>query len=178
MRFLNGRWRLAVFALFVAVQIVFVVGAVAREEYLLQSGTEIRIRTRPVDPWDVFRGQYVDLAYDIDDLTHLRHLRWLGSAGNTVYVILAEQEDGLWNPIDASRERESSTSRPDGTVVIRATVLRNELDFFWVEYRDIGRFYVPEGTIDPESRPVAVVVVSGDGTARLKGLEVDGQSWP
>lgn len=65
---------------------------------LLSSGTEVRLATAPVDPRDIFRGDYVILTYDIsrlpmdslaedaDDLT----------AGSPVYVTLTEHADGLW----------------------------------------------------------------------------------
>ena len=122
MTFFAGRLRSVLFAAFVAVQVVVVVGAVAREEYLLNSGTEVRLQTRPVDPWDVLRGQFVDLGYEIDDLSNLRTDDWLGSEGDTVYIVLAEGADGLWTAVDGSRDRESETSRPEGTVVIRGEI--------------------------------------------------------
>ena len=175
---LGGRWRLLIVSLLVAAQVVFVVGAVAREEYLLNTGTEIRLQTRPVGPWDVLRGQFVDLGYEIDDVSDFQRFRWLGDRGDTLYVVLAEGDDGFWTAVDASRERESETSRPDGTVVIRAEVVANNTGIVRVEYNNIRRFYVPDGTEDPETDPVAVVVVHGDREARLKRLEVDGVSWP
>jgi hypothetical protein len=91
---------------------------------------------------------------------------------------MAEGEDGLWHPIDVNHDRESATSRPDGSVVIRAELVVNTFPTLLVEYPDIGRFFVPDGTEDPESQPVAVISVNGDGTARLKSLEVDGEPWP
>ncbi len=154
-----------ILAVFVAAQVLLVVGAVAREEYLLHNGTEIRLRTRPVDPWDVLRGQYVTRAYEMDDLTNVGAIRWLAYEGDTVYVMLSEGDDGIWTVVDAGRDRESESSRPEGTVVIHSKVTYRSDDGLWVTYNNLGRFYVEEGTRNPETNPIAVVVVSGDGVA-------------
>ena len=38
---------------------------VVTKEYTLRTGAEILLKTRPVDPRDLFRGDYVILSYDI-----------------------------------------------------------------------------------------------------------------
>jgi uncharacterized membrane-anchored protein len=41
---------------------------VADRVQILRSGTEVMLQTRPVDPRDFLRGDYVSLAYDISSV--------------------------------------------------------------------------------------------------------------
>ncbi|MBZ0167046.1 MAG: GDYXXLXY domain-containing protein, partial [Candidatus Omnitrophica bacterium] len=61
------------------------------KEHALQTGTEIFLRTQPVDPQDLFRGDYVNLSYDISWFdagqmrsSYVRHF----ALDETVYVTL------------------------------------------------------------------------------------------
>ena len=57
----------------------------------LAFGREIRLRARPVDPLDVFRGNYVVLRYDISTVTVPADV----SRGERLCVSLSES-DGVW----------------------------------------------------------------------------------
>lgn len=69
-------------ALFVALCVigqVAVLGFMAGErEYILRTGATVYLRTAPVDPRDVFRGDYVRLDYEE---ARIRREQWHGSAG-------------------------------------------------------------------------------------------------
>ena len=52
----------------VAFQVCSIVVFGAYQEFLVQTGTQVTLRTIPVDPRDLFRGEYVDLRYDISTL--------------------------------------------------------------------------------------------------------------
>ena len=69
---------------------------IADRALLLARGTEIRLTAVPVDPRDLFRGDYVVLSYPI---SRLRADRLEGadefSVGQTVYVS-PRHEDGPW----------------------------------------------------------------------------------
>ncbi|WP_292387798.1 GDYXXLXY domain-containing protein [Methanosarcina sp. UBA5] len=43
-------------------------GFIAYKEYTLRTGTEVMLKTLPVDPRDLFRGDYVTLNYEISTL--------------------------------------------------------------------------------------------------------------
>ena len=73
-------------------------------------GQEVTLAVRPVDPRDLFRGDYVALSFEIESVpvnlfeedeggTHeqavRRHSEW--------YVSLEEGPDGLWKPCGASQ---------------------------------------------------------------------------
>lgn len=49
-------------------QICSIVAFAGYQEFLLRTGTQVTIQTVPVDPRDLFRGDYVDLRYDISTL--------------------------------------------------------------------------------------------------------------
>ncbi len=54
--------RLAVFGALVALQVVAVVAFIGREELFLRTGTEILVESRPVDPRDPLRGDFIILS--------------------------------------------------------------------------------------------------------------------
>ena len=58
----------------------------------LAFGREIRLRAQPVDPLDIFRGNYVVLRYDISEVEMGEPVR----RGDTVCVRLTEQ-NGVWS---------------------------------------------------------------------------------
>ena len=51
------------------------VGYIWYEEYSIATGTIVRLQTRPVDPNDFFRGDYVTLSYDITNVCDLPPLK-------------------------------------------------------------------------------------------------------
>ncbi|MGB0839617.1 MAG: GDYXXLXY domain-containing protein [Chitinophagales bacterium] len=47
-------------------QLLIIAGMFAKSMYPLVSGQEVQFKVRPVDPRDIFRGQYVRLGYDFN----------------------------------------------------------------------------------------------------------------
>ena len=68
---MERRMRLTSFGI-VALQLVFILGLVAYKEVTLRFGTEVMLQTVPVDPRDLFRGDYVTLRYGISTLERSR----------------------------------------------------------------------------------------------------------
>jgi uncharacterized membrane-anchored protein len=54
--------RLVLFGIFSAVILAVPVSLIVRHETVIQQGREFRFRTRPVDPFDAFRGRFVALS--------------------------------------------------------------------------------------------------------------------
>ena len=84
------------FLLVVALQIVFLVAMIGMQWSTLTYGTKIILKTQPVDPWDLFRGDYVILNYEISSLD-LKTIATAGTKefkpGDTVYVSLEKKVD-------------------------------------------------------------------------------------
>ena len=72
----------------------------------LAFGKEIRLKAEPVDPLDVFRGNYVVLTYQISNLPVLGEVR----RGERVCARL-EESDGAW------RASYADPGRPSGTAI-------------------------------------------------------------
>ena len=60
---------------------------------ILRHGEMLKLRTRPVDPGDVFRGRYVALAFDEDHLNTDNQNQW--EPGQKAYAILEKDGEGF-----------------------------------------------------------------------------------
>jgi uncharacterized membrane-anchored protein len=150
---------------------------------LLSSGREIRATVVPVDPRDVFRGDYVVLGYAFSTGSDVA-LPDGTREGDTVYALLKSSGPADWTLSSISASPPTPTD--EATVVLKAVVdsVRRGPDqtsamIGRLRY-GIERFYIPEGTgraIESqvrEKRIVAVLAVGSDGKVALKGLEADG----
>jgi uncharacterized membrane-anchored protein len=96
------RWK---FILSVVFQVALLLGMIAYRQYWVATGEKILLRTAPVDPRDIFRGDYVNLGYEISTLD-------LGALGTKesfkpnekVYIILEKNPDGVFSAKSISKE--------------------------------------------------------------------------
>lgn len=109
------------FALAVLLQFALIAGMVVQHEMKVRGGTEVVLKTVPVDPRDLLVGNYVRLAYDISSSNPKRSDRQFGY-GETVYVTLAPNSFGEWEGVSYSGTRptsgvylEGKVTSPDGT---------------------------------------------------------------
>ena len=139
--------------------------------YPLWTGTEIRLRTVPVDPRSLFRGNYARLRYEISsikatDLSETQDLR----NGEIVYVKLKTGAGGLYELDGASLEK------PDRGPFLRGrlqgTGTRRNGARYNVRYGIEACFAPKEKALALEKAlrgtAVAVVRVAGSGRATLK----------
>ncbi|MCU4180470.1 GDYXXLXY domain-containing protein [Bosea sp. BH3] len=178
-------WRALATVLLLALVLLALVEQRAR---ILRSGAEIRLRTVPIDPRDLFRGDYVVLAYPISTVEAEaggeRYRR-----GEKVYVALQRDAEGFAQAASVSREwpRASGDAvviagqvtttgacalNQDGTTDCNRRRLR-------VTY-GLESFFVPQGegkvieTTD-KARIEVVASVSSSGAAAIKRLLIDGK---
>lgn len=158
---------------------------------ILRSGTEVTLAVVPVDPRDLFRGDYVTLTYDISTL------RPQVVGGDTEFAA----NDPIWVALDTGVAgpaqprgvfRHKPPAMPD-QAVIRGRVLSvydglppvddpdacpSPCRTVRVDY-GIDRYFVPEGegrsleTLRNDSRVSVVAAVDGNGKAAIKQLLVD-----
>ena len=149
---------------------------------ILRSGRDVLLKTVPVDPRDLLRGDYVILSYDISRLQPELFKGAIPTQSGEVvlYVRLEKQPDGFWTATEASFQ----PLPPAGDSVI----LRS-LPFSYypssppsavnVDY-GIERFYVPEGegrTLEEARNAEALSVnirVDGKGRAQIREIAVNG----
>ncbi|MGB5950868.1 MAG: GDYXXLXY domain-containing protein [Parvibaculum sp.] len=180
-------------------QTIIIGWIVADRMALLRSPDTVTLRTEPVDPRDLFRGDYVTLAYGISRLS-LENLTGdkSFSEGETVYVALVpEGED--WRAAGVWRDY---PEKPDGSKIIRGRivdVIRNvprvralprskkveevpceECVQLTVVY-GIESYFVPEGQgrkLEDARNAQALsvdVALARNGEAAIKGLRLDGE---
>jgi len=119
------RWK---FISFVLLQVALLVGIIAYRQYWVATGERILLRTAPVDPRDIFRGDYVSLRYDISTLD----LDGLGAKGSfksneKVYVLLEKNQEGVFSPVSVSREPPSGKRFIQGRVQYETTLSKWEV---------------------------------------------------
>lgn len=135
------------------------------------SGTEIRVKTVPVDPRSLFRGNYARLRYDFDrlDRSEFSENPWLRN-GEVVYVSLQKGQGGLY------RYRSVSLRRPDDGIFLRGRIADRfhhgaEPGSYRLRF-GIEAFFAPKEKAlqlekDLRDGGVAVLRVAGNGKARL-----------
>ncbi len=154
-----------------ALQFFVLSGMVVKAAMPLWSGTEIRVKTVPVDPRSMFRGNYARLNYEIGSvpsgtLLDEESLR----VGEVIYVTLQVDESGLYSFEDASVER------PAQGVFLRGRV-KNSRPPYRVNY-GIEAYFAPKEKalqLEQELRNggVAILMVTGSGSVALKDVVPD-----
>lgn len=148
---------------------------------ILDNGTAIRLKTVPVDPRDLMRGDYVVLAYDFSQLDTklIRDAFPTASGLQTVSLRLAPGPDGFWIARDAA----FGALQPElDTVILKSFPFDYEPqqpvpDRLTLNF-GIESYFVAEGqgkAIEEarNNHQVAVEVrVSPEGDARIASLEV------
>lgn len=132
-----------------------------------------QLRTVPVDPRDLLRGDYVILRYEISRLPEALKQDALPTS---VWVRL-KPDGNSWVIADVTAYRpEGSDDGPQNGPVLKARHEGGELIY------DIERFYVPEGTGQRAPRGgklIVEVAVRPNGSTQIKGLfDESGNRWP
>jgi uncharacterized membrane-anchored protein len=154
---------------------------------ILRDGTEVTLQTRPVDPRDFLRGDYVTLGYDISQLpAGALKDRPARTRNPIVFVKLVPNSDGVYQAVSVHTEPVAVAS-PEalirGRVAYGATCGPNYAFCEKLQIRyNLESYFVPEGEgkkleqarNDRKLRVVAAVLPSG--RAAIKRLLLDGEA--
>jgi uncharacterized membrane-anchored protein len=173
------------FYLIVVFWLLIFSGFIAYKEYTLRTGTEVMLKTMPVDPRDLFRGDYVTLNYEIGNLD-MKKIPAEDSYfynGEPVYLAM-ELKNGYGIP------KKIYTTPPEDELYIKGKINNiiygesEEMDIqeLRVDY-GIESYFVPEGRgmeIEKEQRREqkrvdAKVIIDKYGNAIIKSLLIDGK---
>jgi len=90
------------FYLFVCFQILFLLLMIGMKQFTLYTGKKILLEIVPIDPRDIFRGEYVRLNYKISTikLPNVREIK----KNSVVYVTLKKTEK-YWEPLAVNQEK-------------------------------------------------------------------------
>ncbi len=173
-----GRFGSAVIVL-VVIQTLILGWMVVDRVTILNSPDVVTLKSEPVDPRDLFRGDYVTLTYAITTLplTAINgDMNW--KTDQTIFVELAATKDD-WQAIAAFHNDKVPAA---GNKVIRGKIdyLDETRNIARVKY-GIERYYVPEGegrTLEDQRNKRALTVdvaLANDGEAAIKGIRIDGK---
>ena len=143
--------------------LIIIIGFIASKEFTLQTGEEVILKTRPVDPRDLFRGDYVILNYEISSVDVSGY-----KEGDKVFVGL-KIEDGYGFPTGVYK------NPPDGLFI--KGIVKEEFRGLNVEY-GIESYFVPEGKgreIERNRHLEVKVVIDKFGNAVLKSILINGE---
>jgi uncharacterized membrane-anchored protein len=157
-------------------QVIFLVAMIGLRATPLLTGETILVRVVPVDPRDLFRGDYVALSYEFSRVpatieglpgSYSPHeQRW---SGRTVYVTLEPEPDGKhWRAAKFSVHEPSSGKYLRGRIVGPGRLEFGIESYFIQEGR--GREY--EQALRSR-RLSAEIAVAAHGQAALRGLRID-----
>jgi len=140
--------------------IVIASGVILYLSLPLLTGETVVLKTQPVDPFDMFRGQYLTINYEISRV----NLPENTTEGKTVYVSLKEGDDKIWHA------EKISLSKPESGIFIRGTAKQS-----WrgVEY-GIEQYFFERDAHIPRMDSVKVKI-DGSGQARIVELLMNGQ---
>lgn len=157
--------------------LVVLLGFIGWKEYTLQIGTIVLLETQPVDPTDIFRGDYVILRYKISALDTLdfesRSEELMDypqvefNQGDTLYVLLEKQ--GKYTVAKDIQK----TQPDDNTLFIKGKIVSINKTIIRVEY-GIESYFVPEGKgleIEASRNQIDIeVAINKFGNAVVKNL--------
>ena len=141
----------------------------------LNQGKEIVLKTEPIDPRDVFRGDYVILNYEISSVN-------LGETpydyefmnGESIYAVLSEKTT-YWT-IDSISHAKPAIEDKD--VCMKGTVVRKTDNTIMIKW-GIESYFVPEGKgwqIQEQMDNISVIVSVDTGcSAVVKQLLLNGE---
>jgi uncharacterized membrane-anchored protein len=159
---------------------------------ILRNGTEVRLRTVPVDPRDLFRGDYVVLGYEIGTIDRDKLAGEKSFArGEAVFVRVQPAAEGFARVAGVARTRPAASAGETvlaGRVTATNACAVNEAGVvdcareraaLRVVY-GIESYFVPQGSgraieRTERARIEVVAAVSASGEAAIKRLLIDGK---
>ena len=163
----KARW----FWTIVAAQAAFLLAWAGWHEHVRANAPVVRLKTVPVDPQDLLRGDYMILRYEISNVKLPDANARNRAPGGDEYWVVLEPRDGYHVAVSASHEKPAI--RPDQLLVLGVPSARGGLDY------GIETYFVPEGKGTPRFRKIEVeAAASSTHHLQIKRVLVDGQPYP
>jgi uncharacterized membrane-anchored protein len=155
-----------------------IVATVVQRAAILRSGQEARLEVVPVDPRDLFRGDYVVLGYRIGTVDMPKDVTTPFTRGQQVFVTLRPDASSKAQAVAISAERPAVFGTD---IVISGVVSSTSLGGRIVDVRyGLESYFVPEGEgkkieLTPKALLEVVAAVAPSGRAAIKRLLIDGK---
>lgn len=164
--------RKKLFYLIVALQVFVLLGITASYYLVDYIGEEVSLKTEPIDPRDIFYGDYVILNYEIQSIP--RRL-WEGEEkpeNNQKVYLLLEKTEGDSTPVGLFPNHPDTK---ENEVVLQGLFRYEQWEGHFVIDYGLERYYVPEGTgkeiEDHVGRMSVIVKVAPWGQAKISRLD-------
>lgn len=132
----------------------------------LLTGKTYVLATAPIDPFDLFRGQYIQINYEISRVTISNISE--SNIGDYIYVDLEKDSEGIY------RFKQASLEKPEQGDFIRGKIISAYGSTARVEY-GIEQYYFERGAEFSTINLTIEIKVSSSGQARIQRLLQDGQ---
>ncbi len=146
---------------------------------LVRSGREIILPIVPVDPRDLFRGEYVRLSYDISRVPMTPADGSLARRNEVLYVVVEKKAgDEAWQAVSVARSFPGDLKQEQ--FVLKGRSLFGNATTATVHY-GIESYFVPQGegprleALARNRKLAALVAVDKAGNAAIKGIIIDGK---
>lgn len=165
----------------VGFQILVLVWMVSNREWIVGYGETVYLRTAPIDPRDIFRGDFVRLNYDFSQLSRRQLPPALATEtinkADMIYVLLEKNAQGIAQMHGVTLEKPSHGRFIRGRATQHWTA--EQTDTLFVKY-GIEKYFVEQGKgLDMEQRrgtrngiqlPLDIeIALDSAGTAVIKG---------
>jgi uncharacterized membrane-anchored protein len=156
--------------------------------WLLKNGREVVMPIIPVDPRDLFRGDYVTLSFPVSRIKSDVVDTAKPIMSSKFYVTLDQGADGAWTPSRLGAAMPAKTA--PNQIVLKAKETNGWGTFLFPTQGSVRtlnvhygfeRYYVQEGTgtrlekLARDKKLELILAVDGKGNAAIKGLNVDGK---
>jgi uncharacterized membrane-anchored protein len=177
--------RRALLIIAIAFQVLVLVFIAGKREFIAATGTVAYLRTAPIDPRDLFRGDFVRLRYEASIVPLARASTDIAESmkkrtyGATVYARLVLDEGGLAEVTDLSTIKPASghflkgrLSPPwqFGRAVPYTAAVAYGIEAYYVQEGSGLEIEKQQGTRDTIQTPLEMeVAIGADGTAVIRG---------
>ena len=168
--------KLKLLCLVLGLQVAWVLGTVALKETTLRSAPTVLLDTRPVDPRDMLRGDFVILSYAISQIPLSLFQPPQSNqppAGASIYVVL-EPRGKFHEATSASLT--PPTIKSDQTMIL-GTAEHSRLTGSVRVHYGLEQYFVAEGTGNPVGKLTVEAAVPKSGHATIKEVFVDGKPY-
>ncbi|KHE67483.1 GDYXXLXY domain-containing protein [Halobacillus sp. BBL2006] len=169
------RW---IFYLVVILQILFLV-LMSISFYAMDAvGETIKLRTAPADPRDPFYGDYVTLAYEIEQIPEDK---WAVEKelerGDRVFLLLEARDEGIYELVEASKLWKEAKN---DQIVLRARYQwHDEINGTYQVDIGLNRYYIAENTgamyEQTMGNSIVEIVIAPWGHKKIASLEEDNE---
>lgn len=160
--------RKALFASACAFQTIAVLCLALPPALTLTQGKTITVQTEPVDPQDMFRGDYIRLGYGFSQVPTKEDFAY----NEKVFVLLKQDAQRQWKPIGAFKKR--PLPAPDEIVLLGENDNSFEQHKVRVRY-GIEQVFVPEGkgkNVSSADKLEVELAVPDSGRAVIKRVQL------